>query len=73
MLAVDWRESDGPLVQVPLHRGFGTRLIERAFASNGQRARIMFRPKGVQCQLLVALATDGDEGQMQRVAGSASA
>ncbi|TFU03073.1 PAS domain S-box protein [Polymorphobacter arshaanensis] len=73
MLAVDWCETDGPLVQVPHHRGFGTRLIERAFGNNGQRARILFRPQGVQCQLLVALATDGDEGQPEQLSGSALA
>jgi PAS domain S-box-containing protein len=72
MLAVNWREGDGPLVQPPQRQGFGTRLIERAFASNGQRARIMFRPQGVHCQLLVALARDADDGEMERVAGASA-
>jgi PAS domain S-box-containing protein len=74
MLAVDWRESHGPLVHAPRQHGFGTRLIERMFGSNGQRARLMFRPQGLQCQLLVALATDaGDRLGLERRASGGQA
>jgi two-component sensor histidine kinase len=49
-LHLRWQESDGPSVQAPARRGFGTRLIERSLAQelNGE-VRILFEPTGVVC------------------------
>ncbi len=45
-----WEESDGPAVIVPMHRGFGSRMIESGLAAELQgEARIDWRPKGVVC------------------------
>jgi two-component sensor histidine kinase len=56
-LAIDWREIDGALVSPPVARGFGSRLIERlAGDTGGKRARIEFRPQGVECRLVLPLA-----------------
>ncbi|MGK7870461.1 sensor histidine kinase [Falsiroseomonas sp. E2-1-a20] len=59
--AVEWREQGGPpLAGLPVRRGFGTRLLERAlahdlgaesrvtldFARDGLRASIVFLPRG---------------------------
>jgi PAS domain S-box-containing protein len=55
-LALSWRESGGPPVAPPATRGFGTRMIERALATDfGGQARIDFRPGGVVCTVDAAL------------------
>jgi two-component sensor histidine kinase len=49
-LHLTWEERQGPPVQPPTRRGFGTRLIERSLAQDldGQM-RIAFAPTGVVC------------------------
>ena len=58
MVVLDWRELDGPAVQPPQRRGFGSRLPEAGLptewgpgatvapdhAADGLQARIGFRP-----------------------------
>ncbi len=47
-LTLTWRESGGPPVVAPTRRGFGTRLIERTFASEFRgSARAAYGPDGV--------------------------
>jgi two-component sensor histidine kinase len=49
-LKLRWKERDGPPVEPPIRRGFGTRLIERSLAQDfGGEARIEFAPTGVVC------------------------
>ncbi|WP_445504425.1 CHASE domain-containing protein [Microvirga sp. G4-2] len=49
-LVLHWEEAGGPVVNPPVHRGFGSRLIERSFAMElGGRATMEFRPEGVRC------------------------
>ena len=45
---IEWRESDGPPVSPPRHRGFGSLAIERlaAQALNG-KAELIYAPEGV--------------------------
>jgi PAS domain S-box-containing protein len=51
-LALRWVESGGPPVTPPRRRGFGTRMIERALASEtGGAAKLEFRPKGLICEI----------------------
>jgi two-component sensor histidine kinase len=53
-----WAEKGGPVVQMPGHRGFGTRLIERSFASQLEGvARLTFEPSGVVCLLDIPLTS----------------
>jgi light-regulated signal transduction histidine kinase (bacteriophytochrome)/CheY-like chemotaxis protein len=53
-LALTWRESGGPLVSPPSHRGFGSSLIERALAmETGGRARIDYASAGVVCEIFL--------------------
>jgi two-component sensor histidine kinase len=48
----EWRESGGPQVAPPGRRGFGTRLIERALASDLKgETKLDFRPEGVRFRL----------------------
>ena len=51
-----WQESGGPPVSKPPRRGFGSRLIERALASELQgKASLEFRAEGVLFTLDAAL------------------
>jgi PAS domain S-box-containing protein len=49
-LHLTWSETNGPKVEAPKRRGFGTRLIERSLAQdlNGE-AQITFAPTGIIC------------------------
>ena len=50
MLRFEWRERGGPPVAAPSSRGFGSRLIEGALASQiGGTARLAFEPGGLVC------------------------
>lgn len=49
-LWVRWEEIGGPPVTSPERRGFGSRMIERALASElGGTAEIDYRPRGLVC------------------------
>ncbi|MFC0410094.1 PAS domain-containing protein [Roseomonas elaeocarpi] len=49
-VVVTWRETGGPPVSQPVHRGFGSRVIERSLAAEeGGSAQLDFRPEGVIC------------------------
>jgi two-component sensor histidine kinase len=51
-LHLTWRESEGPLVQKPKRRGFGTRLIERSLAEDlDGTVWIEFAPTGIVCSV----------------------
>jgi len=50
-LAMEWRESGGPPVGAPEHKGFGSTLIERALQQEQGHSCFQFRPEGVVCSL----------------------
>jgi two-component sensor histidine kinase len=51
-LQLRWQESDGPEVQPPSRRGFGSRLIERSLAQELEGdVKVEFRPTGVVCRI----------------------
>ena len=50
-LTLEWRESGGPLVAPPTHRGFGTRLLSRALDEFGGIIETTFAPTGIVCKL----------------------
>ena len=50
-----WRERGGPKVSPPKKKGFGSHLIERAFAGQLGNAELLFSPRGLRCTLEVAL------------------
>jgi PAS domain S-box-containing protein len=45
-----WQETGGPPVTAPARKGFGSRLIERSFKSEGAM-QLQFNPDGVRCVL----------------------
>jgi two-component sensor histidine kinase len=50
-----WQESGGPEVCTPKRKGFGSQLIERAFAGELGGSELIFSPRGLSCTLEVAL------------------
>ncbi len=49
MLQLYWRETGGPTVSAPVSRGFGSRLIEQAFAQSAQSAaKVRYLPEGIE-------------------------
>jgi two-component sensor histidine kinase/CheY-like chemotaxis protein len=58
ILALVWEESDGPLVQEPATRGFGTRSVIASIESQlGGQAEFDWRSEGLICRLSVPLAS----------------
>jgi two-component sensor histidine kinase len=55
-LKLEWRESEGPQVTVPNHRGFGTRLFLRALEQFGGKVEATFASTGLICKLSVPLS-----------------
>ena len=52
-----WLEYGGPTVKSPLHRGFGSRLLDRAVAHElGGETRLDFSSAGVECRLRFPLS-----------------
>ena len=52
---LEWRESDGPIVTPPTHKGFGVRLLSRALDQFGGAVETTFEPTGLVCKLKVSL------------------
>jgi two-component sensor histidine kinase len=47
-----WSEHDGPRVEPPVRKGFGSRLIERGFAGElGGEVTVLHEPSGLVCTL----------------------
>jgi two-component sensor histidine kinase len=60
-LHLTWEEADGPPVQSPVRRGFGTRLIERSLAQElAGEVRIEFSETGVVCSVDAPLVSKGE-------------
>jgi two-component system, chemotaxis family, CheB/CheR fusion protein len=54
-IMLTWKESGGPPVKPPEHKGFGSLLIERVVAAELGAARFAFLPQGVTCTFEIAL------------------
>jgi two-component sensor histidine kinase len=50
-LNIEWRESGGPAVVAPIHRGFGTRLFSRALQQFDGAVDATFATTGLICKL----------------------
>jgi len=55
-LNLEWRESEGPPVSIPKHRGFGTRLFLRALEQFSGNVDATFASTGLVCKLSVPLS-----------------
>ncbi|USQ98247.1 PAS domain S-box protein [Caulobacter sp. RL271] len=57
-----WRETGGPGVAPPAHRGFGARLLSGGLASDlGGRPELIFAPEGVEARLTLRVEGAGSE------------
>ena len=52
-----WQEVDGPPVEPPTRRGFGSQFIEHSLRALGGAAEIAFEPSGVKCAIKVPLTS----------------
>lgn len=66
-LRLIWQEKGGPPVTPPSHRGFGSKMIERALASElGGTVQLQFPSQGVRCVIDAPLPAPGAEEAAQR-------
>jgi two-component sensor histidine kinase len=55
---IDWRESGGPGMAAPSHRGFGTRLVEQGLAHElGAESVLQYPPGGATCTIRLPLSS----------------
>jgi two-component sensor histidine kinase len=59
VLNVEWRESGGPAVKAPTHRGFGLRLLTGALDRFGGSVEMNFEPTGLVCKMRLELRENG--------------
>lgn len=58
---LSWVETGGPTVVRPLHRGFGSRIIERALAQDFMgEAQLIYDSSGMRCELRTQMAHVGE-------------
>ncbi len=58
-LELVWTEADGPPVEPPRHRGFGTKLIEVSLVRGlGAKVEREFEAGGVSCRITIPLVDD---------------
>ena len=50
-----WKECDGPKVEKPVSRGFGSRLIQRGFGGAQGQAQLEYAPDGFECRVEAVL------------------
>jgi two-component sensor histidine kinase len=63
---LEWRESGGPKVTAPSHRGFGTTLIEQTLQAYGGKACIQYGAQGLSCELSLPLPEDSRWSAVQQ-------
>jgi PAS domain S-box-containing protein len=54
-LKLRWKERGGPAITPPKRKGFGSRLIERAFGGEANAADFAFHAQGLTCTLELTL------------------
>jgi PAS domain S-box-containing protein len=56
-ICVEWSEARGPLVQPPVRRGFGSRVLEQGIARElGGAVSLDYRPAGLKCRMTIPLS-----------------
>ncbi|MEY9879006.1 HWE histidine kinase domain-containing protein [Bradyrhizobium sp. USDA 329] len=62
-LLLSWKESGGPPVTPPAHKGFGSRVLERGLAHELEgTVQLDYRPDGLICTIDIPLAGDARGG-----------
>jgi PAS domain S-box-containing protein len=55
-LSLRWVESGGPAFAPPMHRGFGTRVIENTIGQLSGEVQFSWRNQGLTCEIVLPLA-----------------
>jgi two-component sensor histidine kinase len=59
LIELEWQERDGPPVQPPAQRGFGSRLLERGIKHDlGGNVELAFEPGGVRYRVSIPQGDD---------------
>ena len=58
---IEWVESGGPIVAQPVHRGFGSTLIERVLTLSGAAVDIRYDTGGLTCRIDLPLGQEAGE------------
>ncbi len=62
-LLLKWQEKDGPRVTPPVHKGFGSRVIERVLALELEgTTHLDYRPDGLVCTMDIPLPRGARDG-----------
>src|SRR4051794_10153606 len=70
ILRMVWEEKDGPVVEKPISRGFGTRSVIASIESQlGGQAEFDWRSEGLICRLTVPLTADITTPQLSGTQG----
>lgn len=61
LISLEWRESGGPAVVPPAHRGFGSRLLQDGLVGDlGASPKIDYAPAGVVCRFQAPVASPAE-------------
>ena len=61
-MKLHWRERQGPMVNVPLRKGFGTALIEKSLKAHNGSAKLHYEPDGLICEIRVPVPENTQTG-----------
>jgi two-component sensor histidine kinase len=62
VISFQWRESGGPIVTQPTHKGFGMVLLERALPYYGRAPEFTYAPEGLIYEMRTVLAPPRQKG-----------
>ena len=63
-LVIEWRETDGPRVEVPVRRGYGSSVIGELIPYElGGAVKVEFRPEGLFCRVSLPLSRATGRGR----------
>ena len=54
-LVLCWNETGGPPVTVPIHEGFGTRVMGKMVQQSSGEVRFDWRPEGLACEVAMSI------------------
>lgn len=64
-LRIDWTERDGPLVEKPRRKGFGSTLLNRVLAAQcSATIEVSYEPAGVRCRMELPLRPSPEPPQL---------
>jgi two-component sensor histidine kinase len=59
-LRLRWTERDGPAVNTPTRRGFGTQIVERMIKEQKGEMRLNWDPTGLECEIALPITMNSN-------------